>query len=98
MRVLATYREAIDGERQQVFFINENNKNLDLLVVEGRGFEVIWSPRGDKILYNVFSSQNDYNPTLWIASGQGDGLGGGKRYVGLNTWVDKCDFSKVMTI
>lgn len=92
--VLATYREAIDGGRQNIFFINENNKNLKSLVVDGRGFEGIWSPKGDKILYSVFKPEMDYNPTLWIASGQGDDLGGGKKYVGLNTWVDKCDFSK----
>ncbi len=92
--VLATYREAIDGDRQEIFFINENNKNLNSLVVDGRGFEVTWSPKGDKILYSVFKSQTDYNPTLWIANGQGDGLGSGKRYVGLNTWIDKCDFSQ----
>jgi len=92
--VLATYRESIDGERQEIFFINENGKNLKSLVVDGRGFEVEWSPRGDKILYSVFNKKTDYKPTLWIANGQGDGLGGGKRYVGLNTWVDKCDFSQ----
>lgn len=91
--VLATYREAIDGDRQEVFFINENGKNLNSLVVDGRGFECTWSPKGDKILYSVFKAQTDYNPTLWIADGQGDDLGGGKRYVGLDTWVDKCDFS-----
>jgi hypothetical protein len=92
--ILATYRETIDGDRQEIFFINENGKDFKSLVVDGRGFEGTWSPKGDKILYSVFKSQTDYNPTLWIANGQGDDLGGGKRYVGLNTWVDKCDFSQ----
>lgn len=92
--VLATYRKSVDGERQEVYFINENNKNLDLLVVDGRGFEVQWSPKGDKIIYSVFKGGTNYSPTLWIANGQGEGLGGGKRYVGLNTWADKCDFSE----
>jgi hypothetical protein len=92
--ILATYRESVDANRQEVYFINENNKNLSSLIVDGRGFEVAWNPKGDKILYSVFKAQTDYNPTLWIASGQGNGLGGGKRYVGLNTWVDKCDFSQ----
>jgi len=32
---------------------------------------------------------------LWIANGQTDELGGGKRYIGLNTWVDKCSFSNI---
>jgi len=92
--ILATYREAIDGNRQEIFFINENDKNLSSLVVDGRGFEGAWSPKGDKLLYSVFKPEMDYNPTLWIAGGQGDDLGSGKRYVGLNTWVDKCDFSQ----
>jgi hypothetical protein len=92
--ILATYRETFDGDRQEIFFINENNKNLKSLVVDGRGFEAKWSPKGNKIVYSVFNSRTDYSPTLWIANGQGDGLGGGKRYVGLNTWIDKCDFSQ----
>lgn len=92
--ILATYREAIDGDRQEIYFINENGKNLNSLIVDGRGFKGTWNPKGNKILYSVFKEQTDYNPTLWIANGQGDGLGGGKRYIGLNTWVDKCDFSQ----
>ncbi len=92
--VLATYRKTVDANRQEVFFINENGKNLKSLIVDGRGFKGRWNPKGDKILYSVFKPKSNYNPTLWIANGQADGLGSGKRYVGLDTWVDKCDFSK----
>lgn len=92
--IVATYREYYDGERQEIFFINPNNKNLKSLTVDGRGFEVEWSPKGDKILYNVFSSYSNFSPTLWLADGYGNELGYGKMPVNLNTWVDKCDFSK----
>jgi len=30
---------------------------------------------------------------LWVANGSADELGYGKRYLGINTWADKCDFS-----
>lgn len=92
--ILATYRKYIDSERQEVFFINGDGKNLSSLVVEGGGFDGKWNTQGDKILYSVYSSDSQYNPTLWIANGQGDDLGSGKQYLNINTWADKCDFSK----
>lgn len=91
--ILATYREQIDGIRQEIFFINEYGKNIHSLTVDGTGFEGVWNPSGKKLLYNVFSAKTDFNPVLWVATGKTDELGGGKRYIGLNTWVDKCSFS-----
>lgn len=91
--ILATYRKRIDADRQEIFFINEQGKNLRSLVVDGGGFKGAWNPRGDKLLYSVFQDRTDFSPVLWVANGQGDGLGGGKRFLGVNTWVDKCSFS-----
>ncbi len=92
--VLATYRKYIDSERQEIFFINEYGKNLKSLVVEGGGFKGEWSPSGKNLVYSVYNSASNYKPTLWVANGESDGLGSGKTYLNLNTWVDKCDFSK----
>ncbi len=91
--VMATYRKYIDSERQEIFFINENGKNLNSLIVEGGNFKGTWSSNGEKLLYSVYNSGSNYNPTLWIASGKSDQLGAGKQYLGINTWVDKCAFS-----
>lgn len=92
--IVATYRKYYDAERQEIFFINPNNKNLKSLTVDGRGFEATWDPKGDKVLYSVFSGNSDFSPTLWLANGYGSELGYGKMPLNVNTWVDKCDFSK----
>ncbi len=91
--IMATYRKYIDSERQEIFFINENGKNLTSLIVEGGNFKGTWNPSGEKLLYSVYNSGSNYNPTLWVANGKSDQLGGGKKYLGINTWVDKCDFA-----
>lgn len=91
--VMATFRKQADLERQDIYFINENDKNLRALLVDGFNFQGVWNTKGDKLLYNVTEPRKDYNPVLWIANGQGDGLGYGKASLGINTWVDKCSFS-----
>ncbi|MDD4290376.1 MAG: hypothetical protein PHH83_03845 [Patescibacteria group bacterium] len=91
--VMATFRKQVDIERQDIYFFNENDKNLRALLVDGFNFEAMWNTKGDKLLYNVTEPRKDYNPVLWVANGQGDGLGYGKASLGVNTWVDKCSFS-----
>lgn len=91
--VMATFRKQADLERQEIYFINENSKNLRSLLVDGFNFEGVWNTKGDKLLYNVTEPRRDFKPVLWIANGQGDGLGYGKASLGINTWVDKCSFS-----
>ncbi|HNV97292.1 MAG TPA: hypothetical protein PKL13_03160 [bacterium] len=93
--VMATFRKQEDLERQYIYFINENNKNLRALLVDGFNFQGMWNTKGDKLLYNVTEPRIDYNPVLWVANGQGDGLGYGKASLGINTWVDKCSFSNI---
>ena len=92
--VMATFKKQYDAERQEIYFINENDKNLRSLLVDGFNFKGTWNTKGDKLLYNITELRNDFKPTLWIANGQGDSLGYGKRPLGLNTWVDKCSFSQ----
>lgn len=92
--IVATYRKYYGGDRQEVFFINPTGKNLKSLVVDGRGFQPEWNPKGDKVVYSVFSGKSDFTPVLWVANGQSSKLGYGKRYLDVNTWIEKCDFSK----
>lgn len=92
-KIVATYAEASGLETQDVYFIGQNNENFKSAVVEGRGFESAWSPTGSHLLYSVYSSETNYNPTLWITEGDGESIGLGRQPLGLNTWSSKCTFS-----
>lgn len=84
--------EALGGDRQEVLLIGTNNENLPSLTVEGRGFTSQWSPTGEKILYSVYSRQNEYKPELWIVNGNGDNIGTERQALRINTWPSKCVF------
>lgn len=92
-QVVAMYREGIDAERQEIFFIGLHDENFKSLVTDGRGFEGLWSAKGDKILYSVYNSTSDYNPVLYIVDGQGDNIGLNKKNLNVQTWSSKCTFS-----
>lgn len=92
-QIIAIYTEGIDFDRQEVFFVGLNDENFKSTVVEGRGFEPKWSPKGDQLLYSVYSSQNNLKPLLWLVEAQGDNIGQGRKSLGIETWADKCTFS-----
>lgn len=79
--------------REMVIPIGKNDENYNGLVVEGVNFEAIWSPNGDKIVYSVAGSINNYKPLLWIVDGDTKDLGENRRSLGIETWVDKCIFT-----
>ncbi len=85
--------EGLGAEREQILLVGKNGENFKSLVVEGRGFESNWSPKGDKIIYSVYSSRSDYKPELWISQAQGDDIGKDRRPLSINTWAEKCQFS-----
>lgn len=91
-QTIAMHTEGIDFERQEVFFVGLNDENFKSTVVEGRGFQPKWSSDGDKLLYSVYSSDNDLKPKLWLVNAQGDYIGSGRRSLGMETWADKCVF------
>lgn len=82
--------EAMGYDRQQVLLLGQNRENFKGLVVEGRGFVPEWSPSGKNLLYSVYSSENDYLPSIWISGAQGDSVNANRRNLQLNTWADKC--------
>ncbi|MFH0819061.1 MAG: hypothetical protein V1898_03645 [Patescibacteria group bacterium] len=92
-KAVGTFNEYIDGNRQRVIPIGLNSENFKQMTVEGRGFEYAWSPTGKQMLYNVFGSYSDYQPTLWIVDAEGEQIGENRTALEMNTWVDKCTFS-----
>lgn len=92
-QVIATYREDVDGERQELFLVGKHKENFKSTIVEGRGFEGQWSPEGDRIIYSAYHSRDDFKPRLWIVNAQGDSIGTGRHDLGLETWADKCTFA-----
>jgi Tol biopolymer transport system component len=92
-QMVAMYTEGVDFDRQEVFFLGLNNENFKSTVVEGRGFEPMWSPQGDKLLYSVYSSLTDMKPNLWVVNAQGDDIGTNRKNLNIQTWADKCTYT-----
>ncbi|MFH1412887.1 MAG: hypothetical protein ABIG10_02560 [bacterium] len=92
-QVIAMMTEGLDMDRKTVYFIGMHGENFRSTITEGRGFVHKWSPQGDKIVYSVYSSMNDYKPMLWRVDAQGDNIGANRLPLELETWADKCVFS-----
>jgi hypothetical protein len=89
----AMYTRGVDFNRQEVFFVGLNNENFKSTIINGRGFDPQWSTTGDRLLYSVYSSDNNMNPRLWIVDAQGDNIGQNRGNLGLDTWASKCTFA-----
>ncbi|MFA5029180.1 MAG: hypothetical protein WC518_00320 [Patescibacteria group bacterium] len=92
-QMVATFTQGKDANRSEVYFIGLNNENFKLMIVEGRGFQGKWSPDGQRILYSVYSSDNDYKPELWISEATPGAIGENRLKLDLTTWANKCAFS-----
>lgn len=92
-QIVAMYTEGVDFDRQEVYFIGQNEENFKSTIVEGRGFQPKWSPTGENLLYSVYSSKDDLKPNLWIVGANGDQIGSNRKSLGLATWADKCTFA-----
>ncbi len=90
---IAFFVDGVDFNRKEVFFIGQNGENFKSTITEGRGFQPLWAPHGDELVYSVYSADNDYKPNLWIVGAQGDSIGANRRPLNLNTWANKCSFS-----
>lgn len=96
--VIATFREGMSGDRQEVFFIGKKNENFPSLKTNGRNFEGSYSPDGAKMLYSVYTPESNYNPTLHIVNARGNSIGTGDSDLGLETWSNKCAFGSGSTV
>lgn len=89
---IAFFVDGVDFNRKEVYFVGQNGENFKSTVTEGRGFQPLWSPKGDELLYSVYSDDNDFKPNLWLVGGQGDTIGANRRPLNLNTWANKCSY------
>jgi len=97
-QTIAMYTEGVSFDKQEVFFVGLNNENFKSLTVEGRDFQPKWSPSGDRLLYSVYSSANNLNPSLWISNAQGESIGSGRKELNVSTWAEKCHFANTTDI
>lgn len=91
-QVVALYRKPIGLESEEIFPIGLDEENFKSFVVEGHNFSGIWSPKGDKILYSVVTSENNNNPSLWIVDAGANNAGNNNFNLGITTWASKCAF------
>lgn len=81
------------ADRQDVYLVGDNNQRFNGLSVPGRAMQHKWSPSGEKILYSVYNSQNNYKPELWSVRADPGNVGQDRRKLNVNTWANKCDFA-----
>ncbi len=97
-QVIATYVKGVDFDRQDLFFVGLNNENFKTTTIEGRGFQGLWTPQGDRMLYSVYSSDNGLRPELWVVDAQGDNIGNNRKRLQIQTWANKCAFADNATL
>lgn len=95
---VAMFTEGVDFNKQEVYFVGLNNENFKATTVEGRGFDPLWSPRGNNLLYSVYSSENNYKPNLWIVGAEGDNIGTNRKNINVETWASKCVFANNISV
>lgn len=95
---VAMFTEGIGLDRQELYFVGQNQENFKSTVIEGRGFQPLWAPDGTRLLYSVYSSGNDLKPSLWIVNAQGEAIGSNRQNLGLETWAHKCTFTNTKDI
>ncbi len=93
-KVAATFSTFIDVNRQEIGFIGLNRENFKGTVVDGRGFQSQYSKDGARMLYSVYSTATEYKPSLTIVDSDGENIGNNRRELGVNTFANKCAFTK----
>lgn len=89
---IAMMSEGANFDQKNIYFIGLHGENFRMTTTEGRGFEPLWSPTGDRLLYSVYSSTDGYLPRLWTVEAQGDNIGANRMPIDLQTWAHKCTF------
>ena len=91
-QIAAIFTESRGFDRQEVYFVGLNKENFKSTIVDGRGFQPKWSPKGDQLLYSVYSSKDNLKPNLWIVNAQGNSIGSGRKKLNIETWAEKCAY------
>ena len=97
-QTVAMYTKGVDLNRSEVFFVGQNDENFKSTVVEGWGFEPLWSTDGQKLLYSVYSASNELKPSLWLVNAQGDNIGTNRTNLQVQTWAEKCTFASATEV
>ena len=92
-QIVGLYTGGVDFNRQEIFFIGQNEENFKSTIIEGRGLEFQWSSDGDRLLYSVWNTEDNLNPRLWLVSAAVDSIGQGRRSLDFMTWAHKCTFA-----
>lgn len=92
--VIAVYHKPIGPAKEEIFMIGKSGENFKSFFVDGLNFKGKFSPDGQRMLYHVMAASDLYNPSLWIVDVRGLSVGLNKFALNLETWVDKCTFSK----
>ena len=82
---------------KDVLFIGKNGENFPSTQVDGMNFTPLWSPTGAYLLYSAAGSADNFLPRLYVVTGGGDNIGGGRRAIDLFTTADKCSFADAKT-
>jgi len=80
-------------DRKMILPVGKNDENYKGLIVEGLGFDSLWSPDGSTLAYSVYGDFSNGNPSLWTVSATPGTMGENRRSLGLNTWIDKCTYA-----
>lgn len=92
-QIVGVYTQGLDFNRQEVFFIGQNQENFKSTIIEGRGLEFQWSSEGDRLLYSVWNSDDGLRPRLWIVNASTDSIGTKRTNLNIATWSNKCSFA-----
>ncbi|MFA6553417.1 MAG: hypothetical protein WCT27_03240 [Patescibacteria group bacterium] len=91
-QVVALFRDSANASGLTILPIGLNQENFKSFDVLGRGFQGIWSPKGDQILYSVYSDDSRYNPVIHVVDASGDTTGNNDLNLQLQTWASKCTY------
>jgi len=90
---IAMFTEGKNFDEQELYFVGLNGENFKSTTIEGRGFVPLWNKKGDRLLYSVYSSENEMKPELWIVDAQGDQISNDRQKLNIETWANKCVFA-----
>ena len=87
-----------EGKEGRQNFGKELVTAVESLTFEGSDvsmFEIrqVDAEEGDKLLYSVYSSQDDMKPQLWSVNAKPGNIGANRRTLDVKTWADKCTFT-----
>ncbi len=85
-------------DKKIIYPVGKNQENFKGIQVEGFGFQPLWAPDGQKLLYSSYSGYSSYKPLLWVVDATASTMGDGRRSLGLNTWADKCTYASNTTL